>query len=82
MHEGTLTCGYFINERRLQIHEDVAGNVLEIGEVVSQLADAINDQIDNLITDGVAVTSRIFLSGDQLLQMEQLMWCSRLNDSC
>ena len=49
---------------------------LKTGAVVSQLTDAIKAEINDLLTDGVVTTSEIvggiFLTGDQLLGMEQL----------
>jgi len=49
---------------------------LKASAVVSQLADAIQYQVDDLFTDGVMPTGkiirRIFLSRDQLLWMEEL----------
>jgi len=54
------------------VHEET----LETSAVVSQLADAIEDKVNNLFTDGVVTTGEIvtgiFLTGDQLLGMEQL----------
>jgi len=49
---------------------------LETSAVVSQLANAIEDQINNFLSDGVMSTGKIvggvLLTGDQLLGMEQL----------
>jgi len=49
---------------------------LKTGAVVSQLTDAIKAEINDLLTDGVVTTSEIvggiFLTGDQLLGVEQL----------
>ena len=49
---------------------------METGAIISQLTDAIKAEIDDLLTDGVVTTSEIvggiFLTGDQLLGMEQL----------
>jgi len=49
---------------------------LETGALVGQLTNAIEDKVDNLLTDGVVTTGvvvgGIFLTGDQLLGMEQL----------
>jgi hypothetical protein len=54
----------------------VDNETLQTSAVVSKLAQAIQDQIDNLLTDGVVATSKvvgsIFLTGDQLLWVEQL----------
>jgi hypothetical protein len=52
---------------------------LETGAIISQLTDAIKAEIDDLLTDGVVTTSEIvggiFLTGDQLLGVEQLATC-------
>ena len=49
---------------------------LETSAVVSELADAIEDKVDDFLTDGVVATGEIvasvLLAGDQLLGMEQL----------
>jgi len=49
---------------------------LKTSAIVGELANAVEDQIDNLFTDGVMATGEIvasiFLAGDQLLGMEQL----------
>ncbi len=49
---------------------------LETGTVVSQLADAVQDQVNNFFADGVVTTSviigSIFLASDQLFGVEQL----------
>ena len=49
---------------------------LETGTLVSQLPDAVKDQIDNLLPDGVVTTGvvvgGILLASDQLLRVEQL----------
>ena len=41
-----------------------------------QLADAVQDQVDDLLADGVVATGvvvgRVFLPGDQLLRVEEL----------
>ena len=49
---------------------------LETGTLVGQLPDAVEDQVDDLLTDGVVTTGvvvgGILLTGDQLLGVEQL----------
>jgi len=49
---------------------------LESSALVSQLPDAVKDQVDNLFADGVVasgiVVGSILLAGDQLLRVEQL----------
>jgi len=49
---------------------------LETGTVVSQLADAVKGEVNNLLTDGVVTTGvvvgSVFLTGDQLFGVEQL----------
>merc|ERR1719220_1666494 len=49
---------------------------LETGALVSQLPDAVEDQVDDLLTDGVVATgvvvSGVLLAGDQLLGVEEL----------
>jgi len=49
---------------------------LQTGALVSQLADAVKHQVDDLLADGVVstcvVVGSIFLAGDQLLWVEQL----------
>ena len=49
---------------------------LETSAVVGQLADSVEDEVDNLLSDGVVTTgvvvSGIFLSGNQLLGVEEL----------
>ena len=49
---------------------------LETGAVIRQLANAVKNQIDNFLSDGVVATGEviggIFLAGDQLLRMKQL----------
>ena len=49
---------------------------LETGAVVCELADSVQDQVDNLLSDGVVTTrivvGRILLSGDELLGVEEL----------
>ena len=49
---------------------------LETSALVSQLPDAVKDQVDNLLTDGVVTTGvvvgGILLTSDQLLRVEQL----------
>lgn len=48
---------------------------LKTGALVRQFTDAIQNQINDFLSDGVVTTSivvgSIFLSGDQLLRMEQ-----------
>jgi len=49
---------------------------LETGTVVRELTDAVEAEIDDLLTDGVVTTSEvvggILLTGDQLLRVEEL----------
>jgi YD repeat-containing protein len=49
---------------------------LETGAVVSELADSVEDEVDELLTDGVVTTSvvvsSIFLTRDELLRVEEL----------
>jgi len=49
---------------------------LETSAVISELADAVKGQVNNLLTDGVVTTGivvgGIFLSGDELLGVEEL----------
>jgi len=49
---------------------------LQTGALIGQLADPVQDQIDDLLADGVVTTGvvvrRILLAGDQLLGVEQL----------
>ena len=49
---------------------------LETCALVSKLPDTVQDQIDNLLTNGVVTTSivvgSIFLPGDQLFRVEEL----------
>jgi hypothetical protein len=49
---------------------------LKTGAVISQLAQAVQHQIDDLLANGVVAASEVvrsvFLSGDQLLRVEQL----------
>ena len=49
---------------------------LETSTLISQFPDAIQDQINNLLSDGVVTTGvvvgGIFLAGDELLRVEQL----------
>jgi hypothetical protein len=49
---------------------------LETSALVSKLADAVEGEVDNFLTDGVVTTGEviggIFLAGDQLLRVEQL----------
>ena len=53
---------------------------LQTSAVVSQLADAVQAQVDDLLTNGVVTTGvvvgGIFLTGDQLLGVEQLTVCT------
>ena len=57
-------------------HSLVDHESLQASAVVSQLADPIQTQIDDLLTDSVMpaseVVRRIFLTTDQLLRVEQL----------
>jgi hypothetical protein len=54
----------------------VKKETLETSAIVSQLADAVEDKVDNFLTDGVVATGEIvasiLLAGDQLLGVEQL----------
>ena len=49
---------------------------LQPGALVSQLADAVEDEVDDLLPDRVVaacvVVGRVLLTGDQLLRVEQL----------
>jgi len=49
---------------------------LKAGTLISQFPDTVQDQVDDLLADGVVTTgvvvSSIFLAGDQLLWVEQL----------
>ena len=49
---------------------------LETSALVSQLPDAVEDQVDDLLADGVVATSvvvgGVLLASDQLLRVEQL----------
>ena len=49
---------------------------LKTGAIVSQLAKAIQSEVNNFFTDGVMSTGKIvggiFFAGDQLLGMEEL----------
>ena len=49
---------------------------LETSALIGQFPDAVKDQVDDLLTDGVVTTgvvvSGILLTGDQLLGVEQL----------
>ena len=49
---------------------------LETSALIRQFPDAVKDQIDDLLTDGVVTTGvvvgGILLTGDQLLGVEQL----------
>jgi hypothetical protein len=53
-----------------------ANESLESGTVVSQLSDSVQAQVDDFFTNGVVtsgeVVSGVFLSGDQLLWVEEL----------
>merc|ERR1719263_2223552 len=54
----------------------VAHETLETSAVISELADAVEDEVDDLLADGVVATSvvvgSIFLSGDDLLRVVEL----------
>ena len=56
---------------------------LEPGALVGQLADTIQDEVDDLLADGVVaagvVVGRILLAGDELLRVEQLPVCTSTN---
>ena len=49
---------------------------METGAIVGELANAVEDKVDDFFADGVVtageVISGILLSGDQLLRVEQL----------
>jgi hypothetical protein len=49
---------------------------LETGALIGELADAVEDQVDDFLANGVVTTSvvvgGVFLAGDQLLGVEQL----------
>ena len=49
---------------------------LQTGALVSQLADSVEDEVDDLLADGVVATGvvvgGVLLAGDQLLRVEQL----------
>ena len=49
---------------------------LQPGALVGQLADAVKDEVDDLLPDRVVaarvVVRRVLLTGDQLLRVEQL----------
>merc|ERR1719329_696032 len=53
-----------------------AEEALEASAVVCELADAVEDQVNNLLTDGVVATREVvrgvLLAGDQLLWVEEL----------
>ena len=52
------------------------GTNLKSSALISQLADAVEDQVDDLLTNGVVTTGvvvgGILLTGDQLLGVEEL----------
>ena len=49
---------------------------LETSALIGELSDSVEDEIDDLLTDGVVtsgvVVGGIFLAGDQLLGVEEL----------
>ena len=49
---------------------------LETSALISKLADPVEDQVDNLLSDGVVTTSivvgSILLASDELLRVEEL----------
>ena len=53
---------------------------LETSTLISQLPDPVQDQVDDFLADGVVATSvvvgGIFLSGDELLRVEELAVCA------
>jgi len=53
---------------------------LKTRALIGQLADAVEDQVDDLLADGVVTTGvivrSIFLACDELLRVEQLTVCS------
>mmetsp|Transcript_2838 Transcript_2838/g.6222 ORF Transcript_2838/g.6222 Transcript_2838/m.6222 type:complete len:325 (-) Transcript_2838:54-1028(-) len=74
--------GQTLQQQRAQTRASTTTNSVEDQEalqtsaVISQLADAVQGQIDNLLADGVVATGEvvgsILLAGDQLLRVEQL----------
>lgn len=52
---------------------------LEAAAIVRNAADAIQNRVDDLLSDGVVpagvVVGRVFFAGDQLLRMEELLVC-------
>lgn len=56
---------------------------LQTCALVSQFANAVKNQVDNLLANGVVATSvvvgSIFFAGDQLLWVEQLSVCASTN---
>ena len=59
---------------------------LETGALVSQLSDAVQHQVDDLLANGVVTTGvvvgGILLAGDQLLGVEQLTVCAGADLIC
>ena len=59
---------------------------LQTGALVSQLADAVKHQIDDLLADGVVATGVvvgcILLASDELLGVEQLAVCASAHLIC
>ena len=59
---------------------------LETSALIGKLADPIEDEINNLLSDGVVTTSvvvsSIFLASDKLLRMEQLTVGTSANLIC
>ena len=59
---------------------------LQTSALVSQLADAVKHQIDDLLADGVVATgvvvSCILLASDELLGVEQLAVCASAHLIC
>jgi len=53
---------------------------LETCALIGELADSVQNEIDNLLADGVVATgvvvSGVLLSGDQLLWVEELSVCT------
>mmetsp|Transcript_4124 Transcript_4124/g.11639 ORF Transcript_4124/g.11639 Transcript_4124/m.11639 type:complete len:313 (+) Transcript_4124:715-1653(+) len=74
--------GQALQQERAETGAGAAANSIEDKEalepsaVVGQLADAVQDEVDNLLANGVVATGKIvggiLLSGDELLGVEQL----------
>lgn len=59
---------------------------LESGALVGELADAVEDQVDDFLADGVVTASivvgRVFLTSDKLFWVKQLSVCTSANLIC